>query len=79
MRTETKQDRLLLALKRMQKASENCTDLEVAYLGYSMIQTAAVIHNIPVENLLLECATNVNAVPTKNGIEVQMNVGETDD
>ena len=74
-----KQEKMLDALQRMQEASDECSDLEVAYLGYALVQTAAVVHHIPVENLLLNCMANVNVVDHGNGdVEVHMSVGDDD-
>lgn len=74
-----KQEKMLDALRRMQRASGDCSDLEVAYLGYALVQTAAVVHHVPVEDLLLNCMANVNVVDHGDGdVEVQMSVGDDD-
>lgn len=72
----TKQEKLLAALQGIQMATQNCTDLEIAYLGYALIQSASVLHDIPVENLRLNCAANVNVIRTDDGVEVQMPGGD---
>lgn len=69
-------DKLLSALQKMQLDTQDCSDLEVAYLGYALIQTAAVLHHVPVEDLLLNCAANVNVV--NNGGEVEVQISEED-
>lgn len=75
----TKEERLLKALQSMQQDCGDCSDLEIAYLGYVLIQTAAVIHGIPVEKLLLNAAANVDVECTDTGVDVSINVGEDDD
>lgn len=75
----TKQEKLLTALQNMQAATRDCTDLEICYLGYAMIQAASVLHGIPVEHLLLNCAANVNVVRTDDGLEVQIPGDDDDD
>lgn len=66
--------KLLSALQRVQLATKDCTDLEIAYLGYAQILAVATLHHIPVEDLLLNCAANVNVV--NNGDEVEVQISE---